>query len=388
MKAKSATRTGSSLALDQLLRGIGLKRFLKEFWQRKPLFIKGAVDVAKLNIPAATLHALAAQSDVESRLVSRTRGKWSLEHGPFAQLPTRRKDWTVLVQGVNLHHRAADALMDDFRVLPHARLDDVMISYAVEGGGVGPHFDNYDVFLVQAKGTRRWQISTQHDLTLMPNFPLKILANFAPEQTFVCEPGDLLYLPPQCAHDGVALDTCMTWSVGFRTPPYDELLREYLNFIADDICIDGRYADPGLRLPDHPAAIPDRMVDTLAQLTDRLRHRDDTRREFLGCYLSEPKATTVFTAPEVSLPAKRFVQAASTQGVRLSPRSQMLHDKRRVYINGESIVATAAEGKVLRALADHRHLSGSQFARAPEVVQELLHDWHDDGWLALGTDLP
>lgn len=373
--------------LQRLFGGIGVERFLREYWQRKPLYVRNAVDPEQLDIAPQALYALAADAEVESRLVRRAGARWSLDHGPFARLPRTTHDWTVLVQGVNLHDTRADRVMDHFRFLPHARLDDVMISYAVDGGGVGPHFDSYDVFLLQAMGRRRWRISTQRDLTLIPDFPLKILADFQPEAEFLCEPGDLLYLPPQCAHDGVAQGPCMTWSVGFRTPPHDELLREYLMFAADHVDPPGRYADPGLRRPRRPAQVPERMVDTLARLVARLKHDRGTLAEFLGCYLSEPKATTVFDPPAHTLSRARFEQAARKHGVALHRRTQLLHDRRRIYINGEAMIATQSEGRVLRQLADRRRLSADAYAQAPDAVRDLLHAWHGDGWIVLDDSM-
>ncbi len=366
---------------ERLLGSMSIERFLREYWQRKPLHIKNAIDPAMLGIVPQEIFTLAADDEVESRLVQRKGARWALDHGPFATLPRAKRDWTVLVQGVNLHDARADALMDRFRFLPHARLDDVMISYAVDGGGVGPHFDSYDVFLLQGMGTRHWRISTQRDLTLVPNFPLKILADFKPEAEYLCEPGDLLYLPPQCAHDGVARGTCMTWSVGFRTPPHAEMLREYLMFSADQIDLPGRYADPGLERPRHPAQVPERMVDTLETLVKRHRYARDEMAEFIGCFLSEPKSTTVFEHPEPALSRARFEKTASQRGIVVHRRSQLLHDRKRVYINGEALIATAIEGRVLRRLADTRRLDARAYAQAPAQVRDLMYEWYCDGWI-------
>lgn len=370
---------------ERLLGGISVERFLRDYWQRRPLYVKNAADPAMLALAPQDLFELAADDEVESRVVQQVRGRWTLGHGPIQTLPRAKRDWTVLVQGVNLHDARAEALMDRFRLLPHARLDDVMISYAVDGGGVGPHFDSYDVFLLQGMGKRRWRISTQRDLALVPDFPLKILADFRPEAEYVCAPGDLLYLPPQCAHDGVALGACMTWSVGFRTPPHAELLREYLIFAADRIDLPGRYADPGLTLPKHPARIPDPMIDTLETLVREFRHPRSDLAEFIGTYLSEPKATTVFDPPSPAIGKARFMKLARARGIAVHCRTQLLHDRRRIYANGESMIATASEGRTLRRLADRRKLTGSEFAAAPQVVRDLLHDWYRDGLVVLAA---
>src|SRR5207253_6153481 len=222
----------------------------------------------------AELFALAGRDDVESRLVSRARGRWTLAQGPFRaadlkSLPAR--DWTLLVQGVNLHRVAADALLRRFAFIPYARLDDVMVSYAAPGGGVGPHLDSYDVFLLQGEGRRRWRVGRQRDLALKPGLPLKILARFRPEHEWLLGPGDMLYLPPAVAHDGIALDACSTYSIGFRAPSAQEVATAFLDWLRDRIALDGRYGDRGRRPARSPACIERALrayaVATLRRLT-------------------------------------------------------------------------------------------------------------------------
>jgi 50S ribosomal protein L16 3-hydroxylase len=365
---------------------MSVDHFMKVYWQRRPLFIKGAVAPERLSMELDDLLALARNADVESRLVDRHKGKWKLQHGPIEKLPRRERDWTLLVQGVNLHTPVGDALLDEFRWLPHARLDDLMISYAVDGGGVGPHTDSYDVFLLQGIGTRRWQISPARDATLLSNVPVKLLANFRAEEEYLCEPGDLLYLPPQYAHDGTAVGVCSTWSVGFRTPGHRELVREFLGRAADDELpgqshLNGRYADPGLEIPKHPAQVPERMTIALANLLQGLRWDKAATSEFLGTWLSEPKPNTTFEAPLRLQPFARFSSYGQNRGVELDRRTQMLHDRTRIFCNGESSVATAVEGKILRKLADDRRLSAAEMATVPEDVMRLLYTWYCDGWL-------
>ena len=195
----------------QLLGGLSPAVFVQRHWQKKPLVIRQAVASSALALDRTALFSLAAQDQVESRLViggdGLGEGGWRLRHGPFGRRalpPLKRPHWTLLVQGVDLYVDAMHALLNRFRFVPDARLDDVMVSYASDGGGVGPHFDSYDVFLLQAHGRRRWRIGRQKDLALVPNLPLKILRNFEPEQEFELDAGDMLYLPPRYAHDGVA----------------------------------------------------------------------------------------------------------------------------------------------------------------------------------------
>ena len=311
----------------------------------------------------ADLIALAQRDDVESRLVIRSGRGWSLAHGPFkrkdfAGLPAR--GWTLLVQGVNFHVPAADALMRRFAFVPYARFDDVMASYAAPGGGVGPHFDSYDVFLLQASGRRRWRYGRQADLALRPRLPLKILARFTPEHDAVVEAGDLLYLPPNYAHDGVALDACTTYSIGFRAAGATELATAFLDHLRDQIDLPGRYADPDLKHAKEPARIASSMQRRYAELIARVRWDRGTVSRFLGCWLSEPKATVFFDAPARPMSAAAFKRAARTRGVRLDARTQLLYDDTHVYINGAASRWPQADRDALAALANRRSLTADR----------------------------
>jgi 50S ribosomal protein L16 3-hydroxylase len=222
-----------------LLGGMTPAKFMQRHWQKKPLLVRQAIPGFVPPLTRAHLFDLAQSDDVESRLVVQGAGPqgWQMRSGPFARRslpPLGRAGWTLLVQGVDLHDDAVHRLMQQFRFVPDARLDDLMISYATDQGGVGPHFDSYDVFLLQAQGQRRWRIGRQKDLTLQEDVPLKILANFEPEQEFVLEPGDMLYLPPRYAHDGIAEGECQTYSIGFRSPARGELARELIQRLAED----------------------------------------------------------------------------------------------------------------------------------------------------------
>lgn len=239
---------------------------MRRHWQKKPLLVRQAVASFVPPVGRQELFALAAQETVESRLVQQKKGAWSLRHGPFARRalpPLATPDWTLLVQGVDLHDDAVHALLQQFRFVPQARLDDLMISYATDGGGVGPHFDSYDVFLLQAHGRRRWRIGRQKDLALKDGIPLKILENFEPEQEFVLEPGDMLYLPPRWAHDGIAEGECMTYSIGFRSPSLTGLAQDLLTRLSDGPDEEGAlsphlYRDPAQDAADRPGRFPPR----------------------------------------------------------------------------------------------------------------------------------
>ena len=368
----------------QLLGGITPAQFLREYWHKKPLLIRNAIPGFKPILSMGDLASLASQNHVESRLIVKTAGSWDMLHGPLEALPPHtQREWTMLVQGVNLYHEDADALLRQFRFVPDARLDDLMISYATDGGGVGPHFDSYDVFLLQAQGRRRWKIGAQKDLTLVEGLPLKILADFRPEEEFVLEPGDMLYLPPHYAHDGVAEGDCQTYSIGFRSPSFQELGENFLQFMADSIDLPGRYADPGLAPARHPAEIPREMLATIADELNKVRFTEDDITIFLGEYLSEPKHNVFFTGPADPLTMGRFVTAAGKKGVALSRKTLMLYRGKNLFINGESFAVGREDKTVLAALADQRELDGAAVAGASQDVLEALYAWYTDGWIEL-----
>ncbi len=332
----------------------------------------------------AQLHALAGRDDVESRRVSYVRGRWNLEHGPFGARALRdppAKRWSLLVQGVDLHLDEARALLDRFSFIPYARLDDVMLSFAPPGGGVGPHFDSYDVFLLQVHGRRRWRFGAPHDLPLVQGAPLRILRDFRPEHEIEVGPGDLLYLPPRYAHDGVALTDCITCSVGFRAPTAQELAGAFLQWLPERLTLTGHYRDPDLAPQNHPARIGAAMIDQLERMLTSIRWRRGDVERFVGEYLTEPKPHVWFEAPANPLPVRAFTHQARTQGVRLNRRSRMLYRAQYVFMNGEAVLVPPGSRAPLRMLADRRELiswrSGSNW------LARTLHEWYRAGYVEL-----
>lgn len=360
------------------------QRFLRAYWQRKPLFVKSAApDLARCFEPAMLMD-LAVREDVESRLVLRRRGRWSVQHGPFEradleQLPSR--GWSLLVQGADLHLDAARALMDRFSFVPYARQDDVMLSLSPSGGGVGAHFDSYDVFLLQGRGRRRWRIGAQRDLALEPRAPLRILKSFRPQREIVVEQGDLLYLPPRYAHEGVALSECITCSIGFRAPSAQELVTSFLQWLPDRLRLEGRYRDARLAPPSHPAEIGGSMMRQLEQMLRAIRWQHATAERFIGEHLTEPKAHVWFRAPERPLPFASFLRHAAHRGVRLAHSSRMLFRGELVFINGESVRAPSRQRSALIALADARKLA--PWRNPPPQAARQVYDWYRLGYVEL-----
>jgi 50S ribosomal protein L16 3-hydroxylase len=365
-----------------LLGGLSINEFLRDYWQKKPLLIRQAVPGFTGLLDPAQLISLSCSADAQARLVSNKRGKWHLLQGPFEAedySALGKTKWTVLVQGVNHILPEAAELLKRFNFIPHARLDDLMVSYAPQAGGVGPHFDSYDVFLLQGLGKRRWQISAQKDRTLVAGAPLKILQNFSPEQEWVLESGDMLYLPPHWAHNGIAEDDCMTYSIGFRTPSYQELGEQFLVFQQDRLCLDGMYADPDLKYQHHPSEISADMLRQVQTVIQQIKWGKADIADFLGSYLSEPKPHIFFSPPEKPCTRKQFRRSIAASGIALDLKSLLLCHDSHVYINGIKFTIDKRGFISLRTLADNRHLPAN--SDLPETMLDLLYEWYLDGYI-------
>jgi 50S ribosomal protein L16 3-hydroxylase len=359
-----------------LLGGLTPQQFMRRHWQKKPLLIRQAIPGFEPLLDRAALFELASQEAVESRVIEHQAKGWKLRHGPFVRKalpPISRPAWTLLVQSVDTHVQSAHELLQRFRFVPDARLDDLMISWASQGGGVGPHYDSYDVFLLQASGQRRWRIGRQKDLSLQPDVPLKILSHFEPEEEFVLNPGDMLYLPPKWAHDGVAETAdCMTYSVGFRVPQRGGLAGELVQRMAEAWEDETLYRDPKQTATNQPGAIPEALIDFSVDGLQRLLADRQSLACALGEVMTEPKPRVWFEEP---------TQAWSLGAVVLDRRTRMMHDRHHVFINGESFLAGGADARLMRELADRRNLSFQQVAKASNDAQALMAQWFESGWI-------
>lgn len=394
-----------------LLAGLTPAQFMRRHWQKKPLLVRQAMAGFTPFLSRADLCKLAAREQVESRLIVRQDQGWTLKKGPFAPRslpPLAQPGWSVLVQGVDLHAPAGHALLQQFRFVPDARMDDLMVSFATPGGGVGPHFDSYDVFLLQASGRRRWKISKQKDFSLQPDVPLKILQNFEADEEFVLEAGDMLYLPPRYAHDGMAEASigpdgkpadCMTYSIGFRCPVETEMTSDLLHRLAEmgedaaescDAQSGGAravpkrmYRDPAQPATDTPAAMPAGLA-AFAQQAVLEALKDPLA---LGCALgesmSEPKPGVWFDEPEQAWDGESA--KAGQSGIALDARTRMLYDADHIFINGESYRAKGADAALMQRLANQRHLEAADLRKAGKSAIALLGDWHEAGWLQQGV---
>ena len=369
-----------------LLATLTPREFMRRHWQKKPLLIRGATAGEAPWLDRRALFELAAREGVESRLIEQAGHDWTLKHGPFARRslpPLLRPRWTLLVQGLDLHLDAAHALMQRFRFVPDARLDDVMVSFATDGGGVGPHFDSYDVFLLQLHGRRRWRIGRLPDARLVDDVPLKILANFVAEDEWLLEAGDMLYLPPRWAHDGIAEGECLTCSIGFRAASRGELGRELLTRIADEETdapsAEALYRDQHQAASATPARIPEALQAFADDALKRALARPGATARALGEALSEPK-------PQVWFDAGAAVEPG--QGVVLDRRTRMLYDDAHVFVNGESFRCAGRDAVLVRRLADQRRLTPVDLIRLSEPARSLLADWAEAGWLRGTIETP
>ncbi|MEO7152560.1 MAG: cupin domain-containing protein [Burkholderiaceae bacterium] len=374
-----------------LLGGLTARTFMRRHWQKKPLLVRGAIDPVDCALDPAALFELARRDDVRSRLIVRRDAGWTLRHGPVGRRalpPRRRPGWTLLVQGLDRERADLHALLARFRFVPQARLDDVMVSYASDQGGVGPHVDSYDVFLIQLQGQRRWRIGRVTDPALVADVPLKILRHFEPESEWLLEPGDLLYLPPRWAHDGVAQGECLTASIGFRAPQGEALAREVMQRMldaADDAQVQADDVDAGAmsrerdlyRDPDQDASLrPGRIPAAL----------DRYARDALRRLAADPRAAACALGELLSEPAPEAVfrdasSADAAAGVQLDRSTRMLYDRWHVYINGVSFLAGGSDAALMRRLADRTRLSGTEVAALDGPARELLDEWLADGWL-------
>ncbi len=343
--------------------------FLATHWQRAPLLIRNPWDDWQCPVEADELAGLACEPQVEARLIEQAGADWAVEHGPLAEArfaSLGSSPWTLLVQAVDHHVPEVAALLALFRFIPNWRVDDVMVSFASDGGGVGPHFDQYDVFLIQGQGRRVWQIGAMCDENspLLPHGDLKLLRDFAATEEFVLEPGDMLYVPPGVSHNGIALgDDCMTLSIGFRAPSRAELIGDWSDHLLEDLSEDDRYADPGLALQANPGEIGADALDRLqAMVLEALGDRQRFARWF-GAASSTPKYPDIDWRPEEPL-SLEDVREAIDQRMELqrNPASRFAFvreggDALVLFVDGETFECGAETSALAEAICANDSLT-------------------------------
>lgn len=299
---------------DTLLGGLSIEAFLEHYWQKKPLLIRSAIPGFNSPITPEQLMHLSHEEDVEARLVLEKGGDypWQLLYGPFEEdfhdMP--ESHWSILVQEVNRFVPEVSELLNAFKFIPSWRIDDVMVSYAPKNGGVGAHIDNYDVFLLQGHGQRRWQIMNKpvEDEVILPDLDVSILQKFRPDEDWVLSPGDMLYLPPRIAHKGVALEDCMTFSIGFRAPSHSEILSSFLGYAAERAKPDARYTDPDLSFQPRPGEIQPSVLRTIRSIIRDAIKDDSTIDSWFGSFITESQRGYPQMPPETPLETSTIVE--------------------------------------------------------------------------------
>lgn len=373
---------------DTLLGGLEPADFLRDYWQQQPLLIRQALPDFDNPLTGDELAGLALEEEIESRLVlEHGKTPWELRRGPFTesdfqQLPER--DWTLLVQSVDQFVPEVRELLDYFNFLPSWRLDDIMISYAVPGGSVGPHYDNYDVFLLQVEGHRRWKIGQQctTESPILPHDDLRILSEFDTCEEYLLAPGDMLYLPPGVAHHGIAEDNCITWSVGFRAPSHQDILLHFTDYLAQQLSDDQRYTDVGISPCSRPAAIDDASVERLQQIL--LSHVQDKEAlaTWFGRFMTEPRYPELLTAGEYDHDQLQADIAAGYGLVRnAAARLAYRHDPAqiRLFASGEHCLLPPSLLSLIELICSNSYLAAEQLqpwlddTDAVELLQQLIH---------------
>ena len=376
-----------------VLGALSPSRFLRDHWQKRPLLVRQAFPGFAGIVDRDGLLRLATRGDATSRLVIHhpraRRARWERHDGPFggleaAMLPPSH--WTLLVHGVESLLPGGWEILRRFSFLPMARIDDLMISYAVDGGSVGPHDDLYDVFLLQGPGRRRWQVSTQRDRAVDDTAAIRVLKSFVPEDEWLLEPGDMLYLPPGVAHHGVAEGPCFTYSIGFLAPTHAELLRQFFSYLGEVLALrappEARYEDADLRVPRDVLDIGDAMLDAVASVVAPARWNTALVADFLGRFLTRPKPHVAFHPPRRPLDEEAFARRLRRPGhLALALPTRALARRGRLFMNGDAYNPRRAHLPALRTLLRDRTLRLPLTLDAPTLT--TLHTWYTSGWLIL-----
>jgi 50S ribosomal protein L16 3-hydroxylase len=373
--------------------GMPPAQFLRDYWQKRPLLIRNAFPDFDSPIQPEDLAGLACEDAALSRIVShdRARNRWQVRHGPFdeAEFPGMpHQDWTLLVQDVDKWDADVGALLDAFDFLPRWRIDDIMVSFAAPGGSVGAHVDQYDVFLLQAQGHRRWQVDTAENpsLTFRNDVELKLLQRFSPTHEWVLGPGDMLYLPPGVPHHGVAEDACLTLSVGMRAPSAAELLGDFVDTLAADADESLRFSDPDLAPADDPAEIDAAAMERAVHALNMLRMNDPDR---LGDWFG--RFITVYRSAGEVLPggpdrSRIEVEWDLQQGGALvrHPWSRMAWRKAgraaRLYVNGQAHPLAVRDA---RAIANTASVDATAYSALSQEGRDLVFALFEAGYYQL-----
>ena len=370
---------------------ISLDHFLSEYWQKRPLLIRNALPDIISPISADELAGLACEQDVESRIIINLHEDWQLQHGPFdenifSELPA--SNWTLLVQAVDHYIPEASRLMEQFNFIPQWRIDDLMVSYACKQGGVGAHYDNYDVFLIQTQGQRLWEIGGAYDDSspLKENLPVKILERFTAEASWIVNPGDILYLPPGIGHSGVAQSNdCITCSVGFRAPSYNDILHEYTDYLGQELSESMRFSDKNIKRQINSGEIDHDVLTQLHTIIKEQLQNKDKLQDWFGCYITTPKyeiasyfnneePVTTSRLDELTEKLTNGQQLYRNMGSRFAFIRH--NEKNKLYVNGHYIPTNSNSNTFVEQLCNKTVLSYQDFNLTDEnllLLQQLIN---------------
>ena len=379
-----------------LLGNMSAQQFLSEYWQKKPLLVRKAVPEVASYCDPDQLAGLSLEENIESRLIigSENDGanNWKLQKGPFdektfSQLPD--KEWTLLVQAVNFYLPQFTELMNKFDFIPHWRVDDLMASFAAPGGSVGPHFDNYDVFLIQASGQRRWFVGETCDAStpLLKHPKLRLLKNFTQTDEWLLNPGDMLYLPPRMAHYGIAVDECMTFSVGYQAPSVAQISEYFCDDILEHNLTELRYSDPDLNTDKHPGILSTEAICKIKALLEQQLNDPEKLNRWVAQMISEPKYSDYTPLSGENLSLEEFSTALATNDqVCRDEASRFLYTADRqqpvtLYINGDLYEHPQSLSDIVIYLCDHRILENEQLTSLAPTEESLiwLNKLHSEG---------
>ena len=356
--------------------GMAPAKFLRDYWQKRPLLIRGAFAAAEWIAPN-DLAGLACEDLALSRLVEYDpkRDRWKVRNGPFAESEFARlghRHWTLLVQDVEKWDADVAAILTHFNFLPSWRIDDVMVSYAEDGGGVGAHVDQYDVFLIQGIGRRRWRIDTRKEAAkeFRDDAELKLLRTFDPTHDWILDAGDMLYLPPGVPHEGTAIGECMTYSVGMRAPSQAELLLDFAESIAEPLGEEPRFVDPDLE----PSADPNEItVDAIARVRAALPWLgavdDDAFLDWFGRFITRYRAAHEAAPNPKGISASTLAKKLVAHSIGRNPWSRMAWartgNSAALFVAGERFRCPIALAK---RIAGARDIAGRDLLKCPSAL--------------------
>lgn len=366
----------TAIAPLQHLGELDIETFMRDYWQRKPCLFRAAFADFEEVIEPDELAGMACDDEVESRLLvtDPNSGQFELSHGPFdeslfGELPASH--WSLLVQGVDQWVPEAADLVERFRFIPSWRLDDLMISYSTPEGGVGPHYDNYDVFIIQARGRRRWEIGghyTEQQAEFLPNQPVRILKHWQPEQSWDLEPGDMIYIPPRVGHNGVSLsDECVNYSVGYRAPHANELLRHLAGFCEQHSPDELRYNDPDLGFRTDSGEITDVDLQRVQQLLRSVIENPPQLKRWWGELVTEPKDPQLdhcaepLPEEEIEAALHQAKQVRRCEGIRFAYSIE--DDVCLLFINGEQHPLDTSTSELVKQLCNQNRYTSEQLVQ-------------------------